>query len=110
MHTRNIPLKLKSWSRFRTPYLFVSADLLGQSHTFTQSGRKVTITLPNQPLDGPNGTSDRLRLRSWRNGEGEHIVPLEYAIYSVDVSVDVEGEFHLPPEILQRDPKAVDIL
>jgi hypothetical protein len=110
MHDRNVSLKLKSWNRFRTPYLHVCADLLGRSHTFTHSDRTVTITLPAKPSDGPKGTSDRLQLHSWRQDEGEQIVPLEYDIQSVDVSVNVEGEFLLPTEILQRSPKAVDLL
>lgn len=110
MRTTTIPLKLKSWNRFKTPYLFVCADLLGKSHTFTQSGRQVTITLPGQPTDGTKGKSDRLSLFSYRQGEGEHIIPIDYKIQSVDVSIDVDDDLHLPPEILQRNPKAVDIL
>lgn len=110
MSALNVNLKLKSWNRFRTPNLAVCAELLGQSHSFTHQGRKVTISLPEQPQGDPDCKSDRLRLYSWREAEGKDIIPLEWIIYSVDVSVEIDEEFDLPREILVRNPKAVDIL
>ena len=70
----------------------------------------VTISLPGQPQGDPNCKSDRLRLYSWRQEVGKDVVPLEYIIYSVDVSTDADEEFYLPEEILERNPKAVDLL
>ncbi|WP_343733535.1 hypothetical protein [Acidovorax sp.] len=102
-------LNLKSWNRFRTPNLSVCTELLGRSHTFIYEGRRITVKLPRAPAGKKDESSDRLSLVSWRPN-GEDIIPLQYNIYSVDVSIDIDEEFRLPPEILTRNPNALDLL
>ena len=95
-----VALKLQSWSRYKTPNLRVDASLLGAAHSFTHQERTIKVSLPAL-LEATN--AERVTLDHWRGGDGDgQLIPLDYLIHSVDVSVSIPGRHALPSAV--REP------
>lgn len=101
-------MKLRSWDRFRTRSFAVMPDLMGASTSFEYEGATVKIKLPS--IDEMGEKSDEFRkaeFNTWNSKTGE---PIYYVIRLVDVLVDDVQDIELPSEILNRHPKAIDLV
>ena len=103
-----VALKLQSGSRYKTPNLRVDASLLGAAHSFTHQERTIKISLPalSEASD-----AERVTLDHWRGGDGDgQLIPLDYLIHSVDVSVSLPELHTLPSAVLDRPINAYEVV
>lgn len=103
-----VALTLKSWDRFQTPNLRVDPSLLAAAHSFTHQGKSIKIALP---ATSEMTYGDRVEVESWQGRDAdEQMIPANYLIHSVDVSVSLSGLHTLPSAVLEQPANAFDII
>jgi hypothetical protein len=101
----NVPTNV--FRRFSLDRLCITPELVGAKHDFIFEGRKVTLTLPNADRADVPFEQRRLHLYKWRS-EGN--VPLEYAVYEMDIETEVADSISVPEEVLRLHPNQFDLL
>ena len=101
-------MKLESWNRFKTWNFSVRPSLMGGSTTFGHCGSTITIKIPTLEHVGKQFDEDALAFCTTRNAKTEE--PLSFHIRAVDVITTCPSEVDLPSTILERQPKAIDLL
>ncbi|MFZ5859076.1 MAG: hypothetical protein ACOYZ6_19785 [Chloroflexota bacterium] len=94
-------------------------EVIGKKHEFTYSDYAVTVSLPSiemltpleelMKLDYEEHEGVLLSFHSYREENGI-IKPIFYEVGYVDVTVNGGKEMSLPPEILNQQPNAYDLL
>jgi hypothetical protein len=96
-------ISVKTWNRFVTNNMHVSADLMGLFHEFEFEGRSVYIRLPEKEhADKGEGFDQVARLYSWHSVTEE---PILYCVARVDVEVYSPESISVPDEALSKPPK-----
>jgi hypothetical protein len=110
-------ISLYSWNRFRSQDLYILPEVVGRKHEFTYDDYEVTISLPLLDMLTPLEEFMKLEehddvLLSFNSyiEENGKIKPTFYEVGYVDVTVNSGKEMSLPPEILNHQPNAYDLL
>lgn len=101
----NVPTNV--FRRFSLDRLCITPELVGAKHDFSFERRKVTLTLPSVERADVPIEQRRLHLYKWRS-EGN--VPLEYAVYELDIEIEVADNISVPEEILRLHPNQYELL
>jgi hypothetical protein len=95
-------ITVRTWNRYTTTHLCVSAELMGASHDFCFENHRVLVRLPRaEHADRDEGYDQVARLSSYRTTTNE---PLTYTIHRVDVEVEVLGAVSIPDDALTKPP------
>lgn len=95
----------KTWNRFITTNLCVSADVMGSTHEFKFEDHNVTVRLPKaEHADRDERFDDVARLAAYRE---DPKVPLIYGVFKVDVEIAIPDKINIPEEALSKPPKQI---
>jgi hypothetical protein len=93
-------------SRFSLDRLRVSPDLVGAKHEFIFDGCRATVALPTIEME-ERGVETALMCIKWKS---EGMVPLEYQVGVVDLTIELTEPIDIPEEMLGLPMKQVDLL
>ena len=102
-------VNLISWTRFITRSFAVVPELLGLACEFPFEKAQVRIELPSKDNLDNNSEDSNIALISYKEENGRKI-PLQVAVDSVDVLVNLNESIPIPEKVLTRPPNAIDLL
>lgn len=102
--------QIRSWNRFYTRNLRITADLIGQSHEFFFSGASITIRLPGKEQVDRGPGFDEIASRGTYRLIDEVEVPQNYHIYKADVEVNLGAVALLDPAVLTAQANAYELV
>jgi hypothetical protein len=92
--------------RFDLDRLCITPELVGAKHEFVFDGMRFTLHLPTVDREGVPFEQRRLHLYKW---QAKGNVPLEYAVHSLDVEMELADSVHVPEEVLRLHPNQFEL-
>jgi hypothetical protein len=99
-----VPVDVRA--RFEIDRLSIVAELVAAKHQFVFKGKNVAVSIPGPDKAGLPFDLQRLHLYKWRS-EGN--VPLEYAVRSLTVEMELADATDVPEEVRSLPPKQFEL-
>lgn len=97
------------WMRLYLDQFVIMPALHGAAHQFEFENKNVVIAIPKAaPAKSPVSEWDPIICNSWRKDEKGELIPLQFVVQCVEISVHIDKKVSVPSEILTLSPNQFD--